>query len=157
MDCGPPGCSVHGDSPGKNTRVSCHAFLQGSSQPRDQTQVSWIAGRFFIIWASYLLVRDKYKLSDEASSIFSKNLCEELRGFFQAHSHINNSKITCLALMCVSPKLMYYLFIWFWTWGRKESLLLQVTPCESHYEQMQPRKMLLYWQVLPRHFLNLYE
>ena len=60
--------------------------------------------------------------------------------------------------MCVSPKLVYYLFIWFWTWGRKESLLLQVTPCESHYEQMQqPRKMLLYWQVLPRHFLNLYE
>ena len=24
----------------------------GSSQPRDQTQVSWIADRFFIIWAS---------------------------------------------------------------------------------------------------------
>ena len=25
MDCSPPGFSVHGDSPGKNTRVSCHA------------------------------------------------------------------------------------------------------------------------------------
>ena len=25
----PPGSSVHGDSPGKNTGVSCHAFLQG--------------------------------------------------------------------------------------------------------------------------------
>ena len=51
-DCSLSGSSVHGDSPGKNTRVSCHAFLQGSSQPRDQTQVSWIAGRFFIIWAA---------------------------------------------------------------------------------------------------------
>ena len=29
MDCSPPGSSVHGDSPGKNTAVSCHALLQG--------------------------------------------------------------------------------------------------------------------------------
>jgi len=29
MDCSPPGSSVHGDSPGKNTGVSCHALLQG--------------------------------------------------------------------------------------------------------------------------------
>ena len=29
MDCSPPGSSVHGDSPGKNTRVGCHCFLQG--------------------------------------------------------------------------------------------------------------------------------
>ena len=29
MNCPPPGCSVHGDSPGRNTRVGCHAFLQG--------------------------------------------------------------------------------------------------------------------------------
>ena len=28
MDCSPPGSSVHGDSSGKNTRVSCHALLQ---------------------------------------------------------------------------------------------------------------------------------
>ena len=29
MDCSPPGFSVHGDSPGKNTGVGCHALLQG--------------------------------------------------------------------------------------------------------------------------------
>ena len=28
VDCSPPGSSVHGDSPGKNTGVGCHAFLQ---------------------------------------------------------------------------------------------------------------------------------
>ena len=28
MDCILPGSSVHGDSPGKNTGVDCHAFLQ---------------------------------------------------------------------------------------------------------------------------------
>ena len=29
MDCSPPGSSVHGDSPGKNTGMGCHALLQG--------------------------------------------------------------------------------------------------------------------------------
>ena len=29
MDCSPPGSSVHGDSPGKNTGVGCHALLWG--------------------------------------------------------------------------------------------------------------------------------
>ena len=43
----PSRLSVHGDSPGKNIGVGCHALLQGSSQPRDQTQVSFIAGEFF--------------------------------------------------------------------------------------------------------------
>ena len=28
MNCSPPGSSVHGDSPGKNTGVGCHALLQ---------------------------------------------------------------------------------------------------------------------------------
>ena len=92
MDCSPPGSSVHGDSPGKNTRVGCHALLQGifltqgsnpglplcgwilycvshqgnprimewvaypfsrgSSQPRNRTSVSRIAGGFFTSWAT---------------------------------------------------------------------------------------------------------
>ena len=30
MDCSLPGSSVHGDSPGKNTGVGCHALLQGT-------------------------------------------------------------------------------------------------------------------------------
>ena len=29
MDCSPLGSSVHGGSPGRNTGVGCHAFLQG--------------------------------------------------------------------------------------------------------------------------------
>ena len=29
MDSSPPGSSVHGDSPGKNTGVGCHVLLQG--------------------------------------------------------------------------------------------------------------------------------
>ena len=29
IDCSPPGSSVHGDFPGKNTGVGCHAIFQG--------------------------------------------------------------------------------------------------------------------------------
>ena len=29
MDCSPPGPFVHGDFPGKNTGVGCHALFQG--------------------------------------------------------------------------------------------------------------------------------
>ena len=34
------------NSSGKNTGVGSHIFSRGSFQPRDQTQVSCIAGRF---------------------------------------------------------------------------------------------------------------
>ena len=43
MDCSPPGSSVHGDSPGKNTGVGSHSLLQGIFLTRDQTLVSCIA------------------------------------------------------------------------------------------------------------------
>ena len=51
MDCSLSGSSVNGDSLGKNTGMGCHFLLWGSSRPRDRTQVSCTAGRFFTIWA----------------------------------------------------------------------------------------------------------
>ena len=48
MDRSPPGSSVHGVSPGKNTGVSCHALLQWIFQ----TYVSCIVGGFFTVWAT---------------------------------------------------------------------------------------------------------
>ena len=53
MDYSSPGSSVPGDSPGKNTGVSCRALLQGGcSQPRDRTCIFRVAGRFFTYWAT---------------------------------------------------------------------------------------------------------
>ena len=49
MDCSPPGSSVQGDSPGKNTGMGCYTLLQGIFPTQDQTQVSHIEGRFFTI------------------------------------------------------------------------------------------------------------
>ena len=60
MDCSPPGSSVYGDCPGKNSGVGCHAFLQGifptqgsnpadslpSDPPRKQRILEWTAYPF---------------------------------------------------------------------------------------------------------------
>ena len=52
-DYSPPGSSVHGDSPGKNTGVGCRVLLPpGSSQSKDWIQISCTAGRFFTSWAT---------------------------------------------------------------------------------------------------------
>ena len=50
IDCSTPGSFVHRDFPGKNTGVGCHFLLQGISWSKNQTRVSCIAGRLFIIW-----------------------------------------------------------------------------------------------------------
>ena len=47
LDCSPPGSSVHGASPGKNTGLGYHFLFQGIF-PQDRNWVSCIAGRFFM-------------------------------------------------------------------------------------------------------------
>ena len=42
VNCSPLGSSDHGDSPGRNSGVGCHASSRGSSKPRDGSQVSRI-------------------------------------------------------------------------------------------------------------------
>ena len=57
MDYSPPGSSVRGDSPGKNTRVGCHALLQqifpreylGKGNKSTTPTSPALAGRFFTL------------------------------------------------------------------------------------------------------------
>ena len=46
-DCSPPGFSVHGISQARILERVVIAFSRGSFRPKDSTQVSCIAGRFF--------------------------------------------------------------------------------------------------------------
>ena len=48
MGCSPPGSSVHGILQARILEWVAIPFSRGSSQLRDQTWVSCIAGRFFI-------------------------------------------------------------------------------------------------------------
>ena len=54
MDCSPSGSSVHGDFPGKNTEVGCHALLQGIFQTQGSNLhvlglLHWQAGSLVLV------------------------------------------------------------------------------------------------------------
>ena len=52
MDCSPPGSSVHGVLQARILEWVAVALSRASCQPKDQTQISHIAGGFFTIWAT---------------------------------------------------------------------------------------------------------
>ena len=52
MDCSLPGSSICGIFQARVLQWVAISFSRGSSQPRDQTWVSPILGRFFTIWAT---------------------------------------------------------------------------------------------------------
>ena len=52
MDCSPPGSSVHWILQARILEWVAISFSRGSSQLRDRTQVSCIAGRRFTLWAT---------------------------------------------------------------------------------------------------------
>ena len=52
MDCSLPGFSVHGILQARILEWIAIPFFRGFSWPRNQTQVSCLAGRFFTIWAT---------------------------------------------------------------------------------------------------------
>ena len=52
VDCSPPGSSVHGILQARILEWVAMPFSRRSSQPRDRTQLSCIAGGFFTDWAT---------------------------------------------------------------------------------------------------------
>ena len=52
MDCSLPGSSVHGILQARILEWVPSPFSKGSTQPRNWTQVSHVAGRFYMVWAT---------------------------------------------------------------------------------------------------------
>ena len=80
MDCSPPGSSVHGDSPGKNTRVGCCVFLQGiflhpGIEPASLMS-SALAGGFFATSTTWEAL--KSNLTVEKTNIYHLNKVTEV-------------------------------------------------------------------------------
>ena len=69
LDCSPPGSSVHGILQARILQWVAMPFSRGSSQPRDQTWVSRIAGTFFTVWdtTEALHCQDQEKESQSGS------------------------------------------------------------------------------------------
>ena len=73
LDCSPPFSSIHGILQAGILDQVAMSFSRGSSRPRDGTQVSHIAGRFFTVWAtreSLLRVESALKKDIEKSETF---------------------------------------------------------------------------------------
>ena len=81
--CNPMDYIVHGILQARVLEWVAVPFSRGSSQPRDQTQVSLIAGRFFTSWAT----REAQELLQWVAYPFS-SLSSQLR---------NQSKVSCIA------------------------------------------------------------
>ena len=75
--CNPMGWMVHGVLQARILEGVAFPYSRGSSQPRDQTQVSRIAGRFFTNWA----IREALKYVRKIPNIFiwlSLSMCDHL-------------------------------------------------------------------------------
>ena len=64
MECSPPGSSVHGILQARILEWVAISFSKGSSQPRDQTQVSHIVGRLYHL--SHQDLREELKPGEKA-------------------------------------------------------------------------------------------
>ena len=67
LDCSPPSSSVHGILQARILESVSISFCRGSSQPRDQTQVSHIAGRRFNLFATREALKYKNTVSQKTS------------------------------------------------------------------------------------------
>ena len=81
MDCSPPGSSVHGILQESLVQWVAIPFSKGSSRPRDQTQVSFIAGRFFTIWTTR--EASEGRASNSPFKIFFRLCCNQFSSVAQ--------------------------------------------------------------------------
>ena len=91
MDWGSPGSSVHGILQRRILKWVAISFSRRSSQPRDRTQVSCIAGRLLTVWATsetlsrdiltgtfFFLLNSRLSLSEKAMAPHSSTLAWQI-------------------------------------------------------------------------------
>ena len=70
--CDPMDYTVHGILQARILKWVAVSFSRGSSQPRDQTQVSRTAGGFFNSWATYDLGTIIYPISQSLAKVIQQ-------------------------------------------------------------------------------------
>ena len=112
MDCSPPGSSVYGILQARILEWVAIPFSRGSYWPRDRTQVSCIAGRFFTVWATrevqYICINQFFS----SCSSFSVNI----------------------SVLMLKPPWFFFLLVLFTIFSSsKYPLLLKVSLLPLHY------------------------
>ena len=102
MDCSPPGSSVHGILQARILEWVAISFSRGSSQPRDRTQFSCTAVRFFTIWATrealvYIHITNKCSCEkkNHRNFFYMGRLPFHLEKIFTHSSHLMYILILC--------------------------------------------------------------
>ena len=84
------------DFPGKNIGMGCHFLLQGSFHPRNWTQVSCTAGRFFTNWAirefPYIFSIEKIMRNTDDPCINGQQ-CNTLKFSYLIPANIHSSRL----------------------------------------------------------------
>ena len=88
VDCSPPS-SVHGILQARALEWVAIAFSRGSSQPRNRSRVSHIAGRCFTIWATRKIRQSKNPNLDNLKKF---NTCQDIDCIQDSLSPFSNSK-----------------------------------------------------------------
>ena len=107
VDCSPSGSSIHGILQARILEWVAISFSNGSSRPRDQTQVSRIAGRCFNLWATSIIpLISLFKLLtwfwDFNSNVFP---CFLLGSTLSCYCSVAKSCLTlCSPMNCNTPR-----------------------------------------------------
>ena len=107
MDCSLPGSSVHGDSSGKNTRVSCHALLQGIFLIQGSNLcllclLSWQVGSnywlicFGFLWQENLFLQASNRVCDTFMYHFHQKLPDFVRARWVRYTKIRSNMVRCI-------------------------------------------------------------
>ena len=88
LDCGPPHSSVHGILQARILEWVAISFSRGSSRPRDQTYVFWIAG----VFSYHLATREAPSSSHYRAMKCRKEAIMSARSFIAWLKHKNSDK-----------------------------------------------------------------
>ena len=88
-----PGSSIHGIFQARILEWVAISFSRRSSWPRDWTQVSWIVGRHFIVWATR---EDEAKEDQPKGRLYRLNKIKEVNNFMCSgyHTDISSSSFS---------------------------------------------------------------
>ena len=98
LDCSPQGSSVHGDSPGKNTGMGCHALLQGIFPT--QGLIPGLPNCTLILY--HLSYQGGPRILEWVAYPFSRG----------SPRPRNRSRVSCIAGGYISGRLECYLIVW---------------------------------------------